>query len=94
MKPCTLTETEIVATGLNHVGFPSKGRSKTWDAIRLLQFTLVFGVESYAINLLFQDLCEKHPKLAEIVWKSSFHDKTLSLLGQTRCCKDKRLCQS
>ena len=61
MAPSIITESEILATGLNYVGFPFKSQAKTGETIKLIRFTSFFGVEPPAIYALFQDLREKHP---------------------------------
>ncbi len=58
--PSIIIESEILATGLNYVGFPFKGQARTGETIKLLRFTSFFGVKPPAIYDLFQDHCEKH----------------------------------
>ncbi len=58
MAPSIIIESEILATGLNYVGFPFKGQVSIGGTINLLHFTYFFGVKPPAINALFQDLCE------------------------------------
>ncbi len=45
VAPRILTETEILATGLNDVGFPFKGQVRTQKMIKLLHFPSFFYIE-------------------------------------------------
>ncbi len=58
-----LTEIEILVTGLNDVGLPFKGQVRTQKMIKLLHFPSFFDTEPPAIYALFEDLCEKYPRI-------------------------------
>ncbi len=58
MAPSIITESEILAIGLNYIGFPFKNQARTGETIKLLHFTSFFGVEPPLIYALFHDLCE------------------------------------
>ncbi len=59
--PRILTESELLATGLNYVEFPFKGQERTGEIIKLLCFASFFVVKPTAINAFFQNLHEKYP---------------------------------